>query len=31
MIRPPIWRRVLVDSDIKLSSLHSIVQIVMGW
>ncbi|NJO64408.1 MAG: plasmid pRiA4b ORF-3 family protein [Richelia sp. RM2_1_2] len=30
-IRPPIWRRVLVDSDIKLSLLHSVVQIVMGW
>jgi hypothetical protein len=30
-IRPPIWRRILVDSDIKLSKLHSIVQTVMGW
>jgi len=30
-IKPPIWRRVLVDSDIKLPDLHKIIQTVMGW
>ncbi len=29
--RPPIWRRVLVPSDVKLNKLHDIVQTVMGW
>jgi hypothetical protein len=28
---PPIWRRVLVSSDIKLGALHPILQEVMGW
>jgi hypothetical protein len=30
-IKPSIWRRVLVDSDIKLPDLHKIIQTVMGW
>ncbi|GJD22949.1 plasmid pRiA4b ORF-3 family protein [Rivularia sp. IAM M-261] len=30
-IKPPIWRRVLVNSNIKLGQLHNIVQEVMGW
>lgn len=29
--KPPIWRRILVPSDIRLSELHMILQIVMGW
>ncbi|MFH1825367.1 MAG: plasmid pRiA4b ORF-3 family protein [Candidatus Firestonebacteria bacterium] len=29
--RPPIWRRVLVNKDLLLSSLHRIIQTVMGW
>jgi hypothetical protein len=30
-IKPPIYRMVLVSSDTKLSKLHSIIQLVMGW
>ena len=30
-IQPPIWRRFLVADDTKLSKLHRVVQIVMGW
>jgi hypothetical protein len=29
--RPPIWRRVLVPGDIRLSDLHDVLQVVMGW
>jgi hypothetical protein len=29
--KPPIWRRVEVDSQISLQQLHAIVQIAMGW
>lgn len=30
-LRPPIWRRVQVRSDISLGELHQIIQIAMGW
>ncbi len=30
-IRPPIWRRLEVTSDTKLSELHDIIQTAMGW
>jgi hypothetical protein len=30
-IKPPIWRRILVESDTTLEKLHSIIQIAMGW
>jgi len=30
-IKLSIWRRVLVDSEIKLPDLHKIIQTVMGW
>jgi hypothetical protein len=30
-IRPPIWRRLLVSSDVKLDQLHGIIQDAMGW
>lgn len=29
--KPPIWRRILVPSKIKLSKLHDLIQILMGW
>ena len=30
-IRPPIWRRVHVCSDVTLSHLHWVIQYAMGW
>lgn len=30
-ISPPVWRRLLVNSTTKLSDLHAMLQIVMGW
>jgi hypothetical protein len=30
-IRPPIWRRVQLDSKTKLPELHMIIQEAMGW
>jgi hypothetical protein len=29
--RPPIWRRLEVKGDTKLSTLHQILQVAMGW
>jgi hypothetical protein len=29
--KPPIWRRLLVRSDITLGDLHAIIQAAMGW
>ncbi len=29
--KPPIWRRVLVPAEIKLSSLHRVTQFLMDW
>jgi hypothetical protein len=30
-IRPPIWRRVRVASNMSLASLHHVIQVAMGW
>jgi hypothetical protein len=29
--RPPIWRRIIVPANIKLSRLHDVLQTVMPW
>lgn len=29
--RPPVWRRIVVRSDMKLHRLHRVIQDVMGW
>ncbi len=30
-IKPPIWRRLVIDSRVPLSDLHDVIQISMGW
>ncbi len=30
-IKPPIWHRVVIPSDMLLSDLHNVLQTVMGW
>lgn len=30
-IKPEVWRRFLIQSDIKLPDLHKAIQTVMGW
>ena len=30
-VKPEIWRKILVSSDITLARLHSILQVLMGW
>lgn len=29
--KPPIWRRILVSSDMELNDLHYVIQAAMGW
>ena len=29
--KPPIWRTVLVPSDLRLGAFHDVIQIAMGW
>lgn len=30
-IKPRIWRRLVVPSDIMLDKLHEVLQVAMGW
>jgi len=30
-VKPPIWRRFLVEDSVKLSDFHKVIQTVMGW
>jgi hypothetical protein len=30
-IEPPVWRRLLVRSDMNLGLLHTVIQVAMGW
>jgi Plasmid pRiA4b ORF-3-like protein len=30
-IRPPIWRRLVVNGDATLAHLHTVLQVAMGW
>jgi hypothetical protein len=29
--KPPVWRRILVPSDVTLADLHEVIQQAMGW
>jgi pRiA4b ORF-3-like protein len=29
--KPPVWRRLLVPADMRLSQLHDVIQTAMGW
>jgi hypothetical protein len=29
--KPPVWRRVLVPASMRLSRLHDVIQVAMGW
>lgn len=29
--KPPVWRRLLVPADMRLSQLHRVIQTAMGW
>lgn len=29
--KPPIWRRLLVPAEMRLGTLHDVIQIAMGW
>jgi len=30
-VSPPVWRRMLIPEDFRLSDLHLLIQIAMGW
>ncbi len=30
-IKPPIWRRILIDDTLTFADLHNIIQTLMGW
>jgi len=30
-VRPPVWRRLIIPSDLELAELHRVLQTAMGW
>jgi Plasmid pRiA4b ORF-3-like protein len=30
-MKPPVWRRLVVPSDLTLGSLHDVIQVTFGW
>ncbi|MFE9446401.1 plasmid pRiA4b ORF-3 family protein [Streptomyces sp. NPDC006602] len=30
-MKPPVWRRLVVPSDVTLGSLHEVIQVAFGW
>ncbi|MFE7242806.1 plasmid pRiA4b ORF-3 family protein [Streptomyces sp. NPDC057580] len=30
-MKPPVWRRLVVPSDVTLGSLHDVIQVAFGW
>ncbi|MBI3263306.1 MAG: plasmid pRiA4b ORF-3 family protein, partial [Acidobacteria bacterium] len=30
-VRPPVWRRFLIEPHVSLHRLHRVLQLVMGW
>ena len=30
-VKPPIWRRIGVDSEMPLAMLHEVIQLAFGW
>ena len=31
VVKPPVWRRLLVPADIRLDRLHEVIQTAIGW
>jgi hypothetical protein len=31
VVKPPVWRRLIVPADIRLDRLHEVIQTAIGW